>query len=207
MEENHLKMKDAKTEFIIFGTTDNLRKNTLDNIEIGNTNIHCTSKLKFLGVHLDEKLSLKDHIQNRSRKANYNFMLIHNICKYININTAKMLLPTLVLSQLDFINATLSRAPISTVKPYQKIKNFAARVAYKSRRDKVYTCLQELHWLPVKYRTIFKVLTIVYNTLHGKAPQYLREKLEQKHFPRTIRQSTSSGIILNIPFNKEKIIC
>ena len=83
--------------------------------------------------------------------------------------------------------------------------NFAARVAYKnSRRDEVYTCLQELHWLPVKYRTIFKVLTIVYNTLHGKAPQYLREKLEQKHFPRTTRQSTSSGIILNIPFNKKK---
>ena len=68
----------------------------------------------------------------------------------------------------------------------------------------VYTCLQELHWLPVKYSTIFKVLTIVYNTLHEKAAQYLREKLKQKHFPRTTRQSTSSGIILNIPFNKEK---
>ena len=26
MEENHLKMNDAKTEFIIFGTTNNLKK-------------------------------------------------------------------------------------------------------------------------------------------------------------------------------------
>ena len=39
MEENHLKMKNAKTEFIVLGTN-NLRKNTLDNIEIGNTKIH-----------------------------------------------------------------------------------------------------------------------------------------------------------------------
>ena len=116
-----------------------------------------------------------------------------------------MLLPTLVLSQLDYVNSTLSREPISTVKPYQKIQNFAARVVYKkSRRDEVYTCLQELHWVPVKYRTIFKVLTIVCNTLHGKTSQYLREKLKQKHFPGTTRQSTSSGIILNIPFNKKK---
>ena len=101
------------------------------------------------GVYLDKKLSLKDHIQNRY-KANYNLMFIHNIHKYININTAKMLLSTLVLSQLDSVNSTLSRTPTSTVKPYQKIQNFAARVAYKeSRRDEVCTCLQELHWLPV----------------------------------------------------------
>ena len=68
MEENQLKMNDAKTEFIIFGTTNNLKKNTLHNIKIGNTKIHRTSKIKFLGVNLDEKLSLKDHVQNRSKK-------------------------------------------------------------------------------------------------------------------------------------------
>ena len=65
MEENQLKMNDAKTEFIVLRTTGNLRKNTLDNIKIGNTKIHWTSKIKFLSVDLDEKLSLKDHIQNR----------------------------------------------------------------------------------------------------------------------------------------------
>ena len=35
MEEYQLKMNDAKTEFIILGTSNNLRKNNLDNIEIG----------------------------------------------------------------------------------------------------------------------------------------------------------------------------
>ena len=68
MEENQLKMNNAKTEFVVLGTANNLRKNTLDNIKIGNTKIHWTSKIKFLGVHLDEKLSLKDHIQNRSKE-------------------------------------------------------------------------------------------------------------------------------------------
>ena len=150
MEENQLKMNDAKTEFIVLGTANNLQKNTLDNIEIGNTKIHQTSKIKFLGVLLDEKLSLKDHIQNRSKKANYNLRLISNIHKYININTTKMLLCTLVLSQLDYVNWILSRTPTTTIKPYQTIQNFAARVAYKkSRREDVYTCLQELHWLPI----------------------------------------------------------
>ena len=79
MKENQLKMNDAKTEFIVLGTAGNLKKNTLENIKIGDTIIHQTSRIKFLGVHLDEKLSLKDHVQNRSRKANYNLRLIQNI--------------------------------------------------------------------------------------------------------------------------------
>ena len=40
MEENQLKMNDTKIEFNVLGTTSNLRKNTLDNIEFGNTKIH-----------------------------------------------------------------------------------------------------------------------------------------------------------------------
>ena len=76
MEENQLKMNDAKTEFIVLGTAGNLKKNTLENIKIGDTTIHRSSKIKFLGVHLDERLSLKDHVQNRSKKANHNLKLI-----------------------------------------------------------------------------------------------------------------------------------
>ena len=100
MEDNQLKMNDAKKEFIVTGTSGSLRKNTLDHIKIGNTKIQWSSNIKFLDINLDEKLSFKDHIQNRSKKANYNLRLIRNIRKYIDIESTKMLLCTLVLSQL-----------------------------------------------------------------------------------------------------------
>ena len=45
MEENQLKMNDAKTEFIILGTSYNVRKNTLDDIEIAKTKIYQTSRV------------------------------------------------------------------------------------------------------------------------------------------------------------------
>ena len=110
----------------------------------------------------------------------------------------------MVLSQLDYVNSILSRTPKTIIKPYQTVQNFAARVAYrKSRREDVYMCLQQLHWLPVKYRTIFKLLTITDNAVHGKAPHYLKEKLKQKHYHRTTRQSTSTGITLDIPLNRK----
>ena len=66
MEENQLEMNDAKTVFIVLGTSYNLKKNTLDNIEIGKTIIHQASKIKFLGSYLDVLLNLKACIQNRT---------------------------------------------------------------------------------------------------------------------------------------------
>ena len=87
-----------------------------------------------------------------------------------------MLLSTLVLSQLDYVNSILSRTLKTFIKPYQAVQNFAARVAYKkSRREDLYMCLKHLHWLPVKYRPMFKLLTITYNMVHGKDPHYLKE--------------------------------
>ena len=116
-----------------------------------------------------------------------------------------MLLCTLVLSQLDYANSLLSRTPKTIIKPYQTVQNFAARVAYKkSRREDVNMCLQQLHWLPVKYRTVFKLLTVAYNAIHGKAPHYLTEKLRKKEYHRTTRQSSSTGITLDVPLNKKK---
>ena len=116
-----------------------------------------------------------------------------------------MLLSTLVLHQLDYVNSILTRALITMAKPYKKIQNFAARVAYKkSKREDAYICLRESHWLPIKYRSIFKLLTTVYNTLHRNAPQHLNEKLKRKQFPRFTRKSTSSGVTLDIPFNRKK---
>ena len=156
-------------------------------------------------MYLDENLSLKDHVWDRARKAHHNLRLIQNIGKYINIDATKMLLSTLVLSQLDYVNSILSMAPVTTIKPFQKIQNSAARVAYKkSKRDDAHTCLRELHWLPIKYRCTFKLLTVAFNTLQGNAPQYLKEKLQWKQFPRLTRKSTSSGVTLDTPFNRRK---
>ena len=69
MEESQLKMNDAKTEFIVIGTLSNFWKNTLDKIEIGNTKIHRSSKIKFLGVFLDEKTELQRSHSKQIKKG------------------------------------------------------------------------------------------------------------------------------------------
>ena len=128
-----------------------------------------------------------------------------NIRKYIDIDSTKMLLCTLVLSQLDYANSLLSRTPKTIIKPYQTVQNFAARVAYKkSRREDVNMCLQQLHWLPVKYR-LCSSCSQWHTMLSMQRPcTSLTEKLRKKEYHRTTRQSSSTGITLDVALNKKK---
>ena len=76
-----------------------------------------------------------------------------------------------------------------TTKPYQITQIFVARLVCKrSRKDDAHICLQELHWLLIKHRTVFKLITIVYNTHYGQESQYLKEELKYKQFHRTKRK-------------------
>ena len=50
--------------------------------------------------------------------------------------------------------------------------------------------LFKLHWLPVKARITFKILTYMYNCSIGNAPTYLTELLTEKHVGRPGLRST-----------------
>ena len=89
MNRNQLKMNDAKTEFIVFGSKHQVQRNDLKSLNIDNTTIRAKPIIKFLGAYLDESLNMKTHIANRTKNAIYNLYLIKNIRKYITQETAK----------------------------------------------------------------------------------------------------------------------
>ena len=57
----------------------------------------------------------------------------------------------------------------------------AARLFFEERKYcHVKPLLTSLHWLPVKYRIIFKVLLITFKVIHGLAPVYICELISIK---------------------------
>ena len=52
--------------------------------------------------------------------------------------------------------------------------------------------LIELHWLPVEYRIIFKILLITFKILNGIAPNYLKDLLEPR---RTLRSMSKLRLV------------
>ena len=47
--------------------------------------------------------------------------------------------------------------------------------------------LQELHWLPIQYHIIFKILLLVYKSMNGASPSYLAQKLHYRSPTRSSR--------------------
>ena len=54
-----------------------------------------------------------------------------------------MLLSTAVLSQLDYVNSMLSRAPTTIIKPYKKFRILQPDWPIKSQKEKMLTCAYE----------------------------------------------------------------
>ena len=80
----------------------------------------------------------------------------------------------------------------------QIIQNAAARiVTFTKKTDHITPVLCKLHWLPVQYRIIFKILLLLYKGLNGLAPAYISELL---HFRTSshLLHSASQGL-LGIP--------
>ena len=88
MDKNQLKMNGSKTELIVFGSKYQLQTYTLKSLKTDDTVIMEKSVIIFLGTYLDESLSMKTHIANRTKNALYNLYLIKNIRQCITQDTA-----------------------------------------------------------------------------------------------------------------------
>jgi hypothetical protein len=178
MHENHLKLNDSKTEFLIIGTKHQLSQLGDVSIKIGDEAIPSTSSARNIGVMFDAEMNMKEQVSQITRSCYGQLWSISKIRKYLTTDAAERLVHAFITSRLDNHNSMLSGAPDYLLDKLQLIQNQAARVITGQRRnDHITESLVDLHWLPVKYRIEFKMLLFAYKSQHEKAPVYLSDLL------------------------------
>ncbi|KAI5628136.1 hypothetical protein C0J50_12795, partial [Silurus asotus] len=106
------------------------------------------------------------------------------------------LIHALVTSLIDYCNALLTGIPSKLMNKLQTVQNSAARVLSRTPYTAhISPVLQQLHWLPVKYRVEFKILLLTYKALHNLAPQYLTQLLHVYTPSRALRSSSSISLV------------
>ena len=91
-------------------------------------------------------------------------------------------------AKLDSCNSLLYGLPQHLISRWQSIQNTAARVVTRTRKfDHITPVLKQLHWLPVRYRIVFKILLLVYKALNETAPSYISELLKYHTSERKLR--------------------
>ena len=59
----------------------------------------------------------------------------------------------------------------------------------ETRTDHVTPLLKELHWLPLPQRYIIETMQLIFKTLNGQGPMYLKELLPRKSNRKDLRSS------------------
>ena len=176
-DENLLMCNVPKTEVLLISSMYKPLSCTIP-ISVGNCVITPSAHVKDLGVILDKHLSMETHVNNTVKNAFLKIREISYYRKYLTEESAKTLMHAYVTSRVDYCNGLLYGLSNNLLRKLQSVLNTAARVVTMTRKyDSITPVLKRLHWLPVKFRVQFKLLLLVFKSLNGLAPSYLRDKL------------------------------
>ena len=105
MVQNKLQLNEGKTETLLVATSSS-DKDLPTSTQIGSSVMPFVKSVRNLGVILDWRLSMKEHINKMCQMAYWELQRISSIRQYLTEDAAKTLVVSLVLSRLDYGNCS-----------------------------------------------------------------------------------------------------
>ena len=196
MKDNKLKLNEEKTEFMIFGTRQQLKHVTIESIHLGEEKVKKVTSARNLGVMMDEHLDMNVHVSHICKICYFKIRNIYKIRKFLSTKATKTLVQAVITSKLDYCNSILYGINSGLIKKLQRVQNSAARlIMLCPKRTSMMPVLKHLHWLPIIERINYKIVLTVYKSLNNLAPSYISNLLTPYSSGRTTRTS-NKGLLL-----------
>ena len=201
MSSSKLKLNPDKTEFILFGSKKRReRLSACFPIDILGNPLHPTESVRNLGVWFDSDFSFSKHVQKVCKGWFCQLRDFRNIRQFLTQDAAVSVANAFVSSRLDYCNSLFRSLSKASLHRLQSIQNCAARIVTNScRYTHITPVLRKLHWLPIQFRSEFKLATLVYKFIHTGFPKYFAPHLSTYHTTYNTRRSQSVANFLNVP--------
>ena len=200
-----LKLNDDKTELVIMSPPYFLHHNKvpLSSVQVGDSGISTSKCARNIGVMFDHHMDLTTQVTKMCQAAWFQLRNSRSVRSSLTKEATLRLVCSLVMHRLDSGNISLYGTSEGLLDKLQKAQNAAARLVVKClRSDHITPHLRDLHWLPVRSRIKYKILSTTYRALHNEAPAYISEMLTAYIPPRTLRSTNTS--LLTVPTTHTK---
>ena len=126
-----------------------------------------------IGVVMDNHLSMRNHqVNTMCSKASFALRRISKVRRFHSRSSTEILVHAFISSILDNCNSLLIGIQDKDIAKLQIIQNSAARlVSLCKKYEHITLILKGLHWLPIKYRIVYKILLLTFKCLSGQSPQ------------------------------------
>ena len=135
------------------------------------------------------------HTTEVIRSCNYHIHALRHIRPLLTLDVANTIGHGIVASRLDYANALLNGTSAGNLDRLQVTQNSLARTVLQAPYSASATELrQQLHWLPIRQRIIYKLAVITYKTRSSGTPACLSQLIN--HYQPTCTLRSSDKLLL-----------
>ena len=177
MSLHYLQINPGKTEIIVFGSSSVMSQlQTKGSFIKPSVCVIFVNTAKNLGFRLNSCLIFKAQIKTLNSSCFNKLRKIAKMRTFLNIKQLQTLVQAIVISSLDYCNALYVGINPCLLNQLQVIQNKSCRIIFGlKKRENVDNHLKCLHWLKIRERIDFKILLLVFKSISGFAPEYLKE--------------------------------
>ena len=197
LSTNKLKLIPDKTEFIVFVSKSQREKLNSFRVNILGNLISLIDAVRNLGVWFDSDFSFFCHVMKVCKACFAHVLDLKQLRGHLTHEAALMAANALVRSRLDYCNSLFRGLSALDLHKLQCFQNsFARIIANTTKYSHITPVRKALHWLPIKYSSIFKTAMLVYEFVHSGSPKYFESFLIPRHSAHNTHRSQSDGIFL-----------
>jgi hypothetical protein len=195
---NFLQLNSMKTEFIAFGTKEQIKKIPSQVISVNGNEFALKSTVRNLGVLMDSNLKFNQQVNTICRTAYSHLRSLHRLRNSLTNGQMARFVSSLVLSRIDCFPAVLFGIDGVQSKKLQRVIKSSFRLTYKRKKyDKISGEMWKRGWLSVDQRITLRLLIIIWTTLKTGLPKYLFSLLSTSTNAHTLNlRSQSRGELI-----------
>ena len=173
---NYMKLNEDKCHLLVSGYK-------FENVWalVGNTKIWESRREKLLGIHIDNDLNFKYHVDEICNKAGSKLSALSRVRHYFSFKKRKLLMKTFIESQFSYCPLIWMFHDRTMNSKINKLQERALRIVYQDYVSSFENLLERDNSCTIHQRNIQSLAIEMFKTKIGQAPDFMKDIFVEKY--------------------------